>query len=182
MGAADYLVEPVSTAELSAPARAALLRWLEPFAGKRSAFCDVGWLPIDYPQRRVRVAGGPVEVTATEYAAFYELAVDAPRALSYSVRGGRTDWESAGGATAGVTKGMPSQVLRVKCLKRAWPVSSTIRRGETPNIRAVERLVLLPVAYYYPSFENGVRGSLAPTFSPIAVEVASWIRVGCARS
>lgn len=69
MGAADYVVKPCSPMELVGRARAALWRRLEPFAGKLSASCDVGWLTIDYPQRRAALAGESVELTATEYAA-----------------------------------------------------------------------------------------------------------------
>ena len=85
MGAADYLVKPFSPTELTARIRAALRRRLEPFAGEPSPFYDVGGLTIEYAQRRVAVDGEPVELTATEYAVLYELAVHAPRALSSRV-------------------------------------------------------------------------------------------------
>ena len=45
----------------------------------------MGELGIDYARRRVLVAGEPVELTATEYAVFHELAVHAPRVLSHRV-------------------------------------------------------------------------------------------------
>ena len=85
MGAADYLVKPFSPTELTARIRAVLRRRLEPFAGEPAPFYDVGRLTIEYAQRRVAVAGAPVNLTATEYAVLYELAVHAPRALSHSV-------------------------------------------------------------------------------------------------
>ena len=44
-----------------------------------SAARVVGELGIDYAQRRVAVAGEPVELTATEYAVLYELVVHTPR-------------------------------------------------------------------------------------------------------
>ena len=40
-------------------------------------------LNIEYAQRRVSVAGKPVDLTATEYAVLYELAVHAPRVLTH---------------------------------------------------------------------------------------------------
>ena len=85
MGAADYLVKPFSPTELTARIRAVLRRRLEPFAGEPAPFYDVGGLTIEYAQRRVAVAGAPVNLTATEYGVLYELAVHAPRALSHSV-------------------------------------------------------------------------------------------------
>ena len=85
MGAADYLVKPFSPTELAARIRAALRKRLEPFAGEPSPFYDIGGLTIEYAQRRVAVDGEPVELTATEYAVLYELAVHAPRVLSHSL-------------------------------------------------------------------------------------------------
>ena len=60
-GAEDYVVKPFSPTELTARIRAALRRRSKPvpFA--------LGALAIDYDQRRVTVAGRPVELTATEY-------------------------------------------------------------------------------------------------------------------
>ena len=42
-------------------------------------------LSIDYAQRKVALDGEPVELTATEYAVLYELAVHAPRVLNQSL-------------------------------------------------------------------------------------------------
>ena len=42
-------------------------------------------MSIDYARRLVSVAGEPVELTATEYAVLYELAVHAPRVLNQRV-------------------------------------------------------------------------------------------------
>ena len=86
MGAIDYLVKPFSQTELAARIRAALRRRLEPFVGEPSGGSfAVDGLSIDYARRRVAVDGEPVELTATEYALLYELAVHAPRVLSQSV-------------------------------------------------------------------------------------------------
>ena len=45
----------------------------------------MGGLSTEYAQRRVAVDGEPVELTATEYALAYELAVHTPRVLSQRV-------------------------------------------------------------------------------------------------
>ena len=84
MGAADYLVKPFSPTELAARIRAALRKRLEPFPGEPSGGSfEVAGLSIEYAQRRVAVDGEPVELTATEYAVLYELAVHAPRVLTH---------------------------------------------------------------------------------------------------
>ncbi len=76
-GGADYIVKPFSPSELTARVRAALRRRLapEPFV--------FGELTIRYDQRRVAVAGRPVELTATEYELLRVLSVNAGRALTY---------------------------------------------------------------------------------------------------
>ena len=85
MGAADYLVKPFSHTELAARIRAALRKRLEPIPGEPSVSFATGGLSIDYAQRLVAVDKEPVELTATEYAVLYELAVHAPLLLSQSV-------------------------------------------------------------------------------------------------
>ena len=76
-GAADYLVKPFSAAELIARVRAALPRraGAEPFV--------LGDLAIDYEQRRVTMAGRPVELTFTEYELLRALSVNAGRVSTY---------------------------------------------------------------------------------------------------
>ena len=76
-GAADYIVKPFSPSELTARVRAALRRRLEP-----EPFV-LGELTIHYDQRRVAVAGRPVDLTATEYELLRVLSVNAGRALTY---------------------------------------------------------------------------------------------------
>ena len=60
-GAADYLVKPFSSAELTARVRAALRRR----AGAEPVV--LGELTIDHDQRRATLAGRPLDLTATEY-------------------------------------------------------------------------------------------------------------------
>ena len=80
MGAADYMLKPFSPTELVARIRAALRkrelsRRPEPYV--------LGDLIIDHVERRVTVAGRPVELTTTEYMLLYELAREAGRALTH---------------------------------------------------------------------------------------------------
>ena len=79
-GAADYVVKPFSPTELSARIRAALRRREAP---KPSEPFVLGALTIDYDERRVTVAGRPVELTAIEYRTLAELSANAGRVLTY---------------------------------------------------------------------------------------------------
>lgn len=79
------MVEPLYPTELAARIRAALRKRLGPFPGEPPGPYAAGGLSIDYARRRVTVAGEPVELTATEYALLYQLAVHAPRVLTHSV-------------------------------------------------------------------------------------------------
>ena len=76
-GAVDYIVKPFSTTELTARIRAALRRRAdpEPFA--------LGELAIHYDERRVSVAGCPVELTASEYEFLRVLSLNAGRLSDY---------------------------------------------------------------------------------------------------
>ena len=79
-GAADYIVKPFSPTELVARIQSALRgRALppEPFV--------LGDLSIDYHERRVALAGRPVETTATEFNLLRELSVNAGRVVTYDL-------------------------------------------------------------------------------------------------
>ena len=76
-GAVDYIVKPFSPSELSARVRAALRRTAEP-----EPF-SLGHLAIHYDQRRVAIAGRPVELTATEYELLRVLSINAGRVMTY---------------------------------------------------------------------------------------------------
>ena len=76
-GAADYIVKPFSPTELIARVGAALRGRAEPepFA--------LGDLAIRYDERRVTVAGRPVELTATEFELLRALSLNAGRVLTH---------------------------------------------------------------------------------------------------
>ena len=76
-GAADYIVKPFSPTELTARIRATLRgrAELETFVA--------GELAIHYDQRRVTVAGRPVELTAREFELLRALSLNAGRILTH---------------------------------------------------------------------------------------------------
>ena len=83
MGAADYVVKPFSPMELVARIRAVLRKRAAPELAEPSEPYVRGDLTIDYPQRRVTMAGRPVALTAIEYRMLVELSVNAGRALTH---------------------------------------------------------------------------------------------------
>ena len=76
-GAADYIVKPFSSTELTARVRAALRK------GAMPAPFLVADLAIDYEKRRVTVGGRKVRLTVTEYEMLRVLSVNAGRVLTY---------------------------------------------------------------------------------------------------
>ncbi len=78
MGAADYIVKPFSTTELTARVQAALHQRY----GSSKTF-RLGDLAIHYEGRQVTVADRPVQLTATEYDLLRILSVNAGRILTY---------------------------------------------------------------------------------------------------
>ncbi len=85
MGASDYLVKPFSPTELAARIRAALRKRLaSPEVEPSEVYAEEG-LSIDFAKRQVAVDGELVNLTSTEFAVLYELAVHSPRVLTHSV-------------------------------------------------------------------------------------------------
>ena len=80
MGAVDYVVKPFSPTELAARIRAALRRRA---ASEPSEPYVVGDLTIDYAERRVTLAGRPLQLIAMEYRLLAELSANAGRLLTY---------------------------------------------------------------------------------------------------
>ena len=82
-GAVDYIVKPFSSTELVARVRGALRRGLGSSPGDLSEPFILGDLTIDYAERRVSVAGAPVQMTPTEYELLCELSVNAGQVLTF---------------------------------------------------------------------------------------------------
>ena len=83
MGAADYVVKPFSPNELVVRARAAIRRSATAGQSRPSKPYEWGDLKISYADRRVLVAGQPVQLTATEYKLLAELSANAGRVLTH---------------------------------------------------------------------------------------------------
>ena len=83
MGATDYMVKPFSPTELVARVQAALRRRAPPRRSTPSEPFVLEDLTINYPERRVIVAGQPVQLSATEYQLLFELSVNAGLVLTY---------------------------------------------------------------------------------------------------
>ena len=83
MGAADYVVKPFSPTELAARIRAALRRQAGLIHDGLAEPYLIGDLTIDYAQRRVIVAGSPVDLTDIEYRMLAELSANAGRILTH---------------------------------------------------------------------------------------------------
>ena len=82
-GADDYVVKPFSPMELVARIKAALRKREAPEWAEPSEPFVLGELTIDYAERRVTLAGRPVQLTAIEYGLIFELSVNAGRVLTY---------------------------------------------------------------------------------------------------
>ena len=82
-GADDYVVKPFSPMELVSRIKAALRKREDPEWAEPSEPYVLGELTIDYAERRVTLAGRPVQLTAIEYGLLFELSANAGRVLTY---------------------------------------------------------------------------------------------------
>ena len=114
MGAADYVVKPFSPTELAARIRAALRKRAAPELAQPSEPYVRADLTIDYPQRRVTVAGRPgrpVALTVIEYRMLVELSVNAGRALTHEHLLQRV-WEPEKGEDSGPVRNIVKRLRR----------------------------------------------------------------------
>ena len=81
-GADDYIVKPFSPTELAARIEAVLRRRAASDRSRTHEPYALGDLTINYAERRVTVAGCPVQLTATEYKLLFELSVNAGQVLT----------------------------------------------------------------------------------------------------
>ena len=84
LGAVDYVMKPFSPTELAARIRGALRRSLSAQYEEPSDPYVQGPLIIDYAERRVRLAGQQVSLTALEYQLLAALSVNAGRVVRYA--------------------------------------------------------------------------------------------------
>ena len=82
MGASDYIVKPFSPSELGARIRAALRKRRPADPPEPTEPYEQGDLALNFRQRRVTLAGRPVELTATEYRLLAELAANPGRVIT----------------------------------------------------------------------------------------------------
>ena len=86
-GADDYVVKPFSPTELVARIKAALRKREAPEWAEPSEPYVFGDLTVEYAQRRVTLAGRPVQLTALEYGLLFELSANAGRVMTYWAEG-----------------------------------------------------------------------------------------------
>ena len=82
MGASDYIVKPFSPSELGARIRAALRKRRPADLPEPAEPYVLGDLARNFMERRVTLAGRPVELTATEYRLLVELAANPGRVVT----------------------------------------------------------------------------------------------------
>ena len=82
-GADDYVVKPFSPTELVARIKLTLRKREAPEWAEPSEPYVFGELTIDYAERRVTLAGTPVQLTAIEYGLLFELSANAGRVMTY---------------------------------------------------------------------------------------------------
>ncbi len=82
-GAEDYLVKPFSPTELVARIHTAMRRRTGPELDVPTEPYMLGDLTINYAERRVFLAGSPIQLTDLEYRFLFELSVNAGRVMTH---------------------------------------------------------------------------------------------------
>ena len=111
MGAADYVVKPFSPTELVARIQAALRRQAVPTLAAPGEPYVVGDLTVDYAERRVSVAGSPVDLTDIEYRMLADLSANADRVMTHEQLRRRV-WGQEGSADSGPVRAIVRRLRR----------------------------------------------------------------------
>ncbi len=110
-GADDYIVKPFSQTELVARVQAVLRRWTATRSAEPPEPYAVGELTVNYAERRVSLAGHPVQLTDIEYRMLLELSANAGRVLAHAELLQRV-WGQAHSGRAGAVRSVIKNLRR----------------------------------------------------------------------
>ncbi len=111
MGASDYIVKPFSPSELGARIRAALRKRRPADLPEPAEPYVLGDLALNFLERRVTLAGRPLELTATEYRLLVELAANPGRVVTSGQLLERI-WGAANSASTAPVRNIVSRLRR----------------------------------------------------------------------
>ena len=139
-GADDYIVKPFSPTELMARIQTALRRRTATESAEPSEPYVVGELSVNYAERRVFLAGRPVQLTNIEYRMLFELSVNAGRVLTHAELLQRV-WGPAHSGRTGAVRSVIKNLRRKlgddadnpTYIANEPRVGYRMRKGETPG-------------------------------------------------